>query len=113
MLCLPGGELVAHLVALRVLPPVALTGPRRFPLAGTQCYHFSLEGLLRAGAMGRWTGETIPMPIGTCWTYKLRLLAPAGGQPTLVLADKTFATRQEAQAAGEAHLQAELEKRSG
>lgn len=62
--------------------------------------------------MGRWKGETIPVQIGTCWTYKLRLQEEGGTQSTLVLADKTFPSQQEAQAAGDERLKAELAKRS-
>lgn len=61
--------------------------------------------------MERWTGEAIPMQVGCEWTYKLRL-REEGGKSALVLGQKKFPTREEAQAAGEEHLKAEAEKLS-
>jgi hypothetical protein len=62
--------------------------------------------------MGRWTGETVTLPIGVQWTYKLRLEDQTSGQSRLVFGRKLFDTMQEAKAAGDAHLKAELAKRS-
>ncbi len=64
--------------------------------------------------MGHWTGETITVQIGAKWTYKLRLeeAAPTGAHSNLILADKVFNSQQEAKAAGDAHLKAEIDKRS-
>ena len=64
--------------------------------------------------MGRWTGQTTTLQVGPKWTYKLRLeeQTGTGTQSHLVLGDRTFDTQPEAQSAGEAHLKAEIEKRS-
>lgn len=64
--------------------------------------------------MAHWTGETITLSLGPKWTYKLRLEEHTEGGPQshLLLGDQTFDSQAEAQAAGAARLQAELEKRS-
>ena len=64
--------------------------------------------------MERWRGETITVQIGAKWTYKLRLeeQTGTGAHSQLVLGDKIFDTPEEAKAAGDAHLKAEIEKRS-
>lgn len=51
------------------------------------------------------------MQVGPRWTYKLRL-QEEGGQSALVLAQQSFATQEEAKAAGDQHLKSEIEKRS-
>jgi hypothetical protein len=64
--------------------------------------------------MARWTGEIITMRVGGKWAYKVRLLEQIEVDPRseLVLSKRLFATEEEARAAGEAHLQSEIEKRS-
>ncbi len=64
--------------------------------------------------MGRWRGETITVPIGARWTYKLKLeeQTEAGAQSNLVLGMKVFDTQEEAKVAGDAHLKQEIDKRS-
>ncbi len=62
--------------------------------------------------MGGWTGESITLPIGGAWTYKLRLEHQTSAQSNLVFGRKLFNTEQEAKAAGDAHLKDEIEKRS-
>jgi len=54
------------------------------------------------------------MPVGCNWTYKLQLQeeTASGAKTHLVLGRGAFPTEAEAQAAGEAHLKTELEKRS-
>ena len=62
--------------------------------------------------MGRWTAETLTLPIGAQWTYKLRLEDQTSGQSKLVFAGRLFDTEQEARAAGDVRLKAEIKKRS-
>lgn len=64
--------------------------------------------------MARWRGATITLQIGAKWTYKLKLEEESGpsGRSDLVLGANTYPTEREAKAAGDAHLNAEIEKRS-
>jgi len=64
--------------------------------------------------MTRWTGEAITLRIGAKWTYKLALREESVPTPRteVVLGRSTFKSEQEAKAAGDADLKAEIEKRS-
>ncbi len=64
--------------------------------------------------MPHWSGEAETMPVGCKWTYRVKLVqaTAAGTRTHLVLGREAFDSREEAQGAGEAHLQAEIEKRS-
>ena len=64
--------------------------------------------------MARWTGQTITLQIGAKWNYKLELReeSDTGGRSDIVLGRATFNSEQEAKAGGDAHLKAEIERRS-
>jgi hypothetical protein len=62
--------------------------------------------------MARWTGQTATLQIGAKWTYKLELREESSGQTDVVLGRGAFNSEQEAKAAGDTHLKAEIEKHS-